>query len=49
VQVTSINVQATSLPQTGLAQDIGLPGLIGMAALLIFVVFLARKLRTSMS
>jgi LPXTG-motif cell wall-anchored protein len=37
----------TGLPDTGFADDVGIPGLLGLAALLIVVVFLARRLRTA--
>lgn len=36
----------TQLPDTGFADDIGIPGLLGMAAALIVILFLARRLRT---
>jgi hypothetical protein len=39
--------QATSIPNTGFADDIGLPAMIGMAVLLIAIIFLARRLRTA--
>ena len=39
--------QATSIPSTGFADDIGLPAMIGMAVLLIAIIFLARRLRTA--
>jgi hypothetical protein len=38
---------ATALPTTGFADEYGLPGLMGLAVILIAVVFLSRKLRTS--
>lgn len=38
---------ATALPESGFADEVGLPGMVGLAAVLIAVVFLARKLRTS--
>jgi LPXTG-motif cell wall-anchored protein len=38
---------ATALPTTGFADEYGLPGLVGLAVILIAVVFLSRKLRTS--
>ncbi len=41
------NVQPTSLAQTGFADQVGLPGLVAVAALLIIVIFLARRLRQS--
>jgi hypothetical protein len=37
----------TRLAATGFADDVGLPAMLGMAALLIVVIFLARKLRTA--
>jgi LPXTG-motif cell wall-anchored protein len=37
----------TALPKTGFAEDVGLPMMIGLAALLIVVIFLARRLRTA--
>lgn len=39
----------TALPTTGFADDVGLPGLLGLAILLIGVIFLARRLRMSTS
>ena len=39
--------QATAIPDTGFADDIGLPAMLGMAVLLIAVIFLARRLRTA--
>ena len=41
-------VPATALPDTGFADDIGLPGLVGLAFLLLIIVFSIRRLRTSM-
>lgn len=38
---------ATGLPDTGFADDIGAPTLLGMAALLILVIFIARRLRAA--
>lgn len=38
---------STALPTTGFAEDIGLPGLLGLAAVLIIIIFLARRLRTA--
>jgi LPXTG-motif cell wall-anchored protein len=38
---------STQLPTTGVADEYGLPGLVGLAVILIAVVFLSRKLRTS--
>jgi hypothetical protein len=39
--------QATGIPNTGFADDIGLPVMLGMAVLLVAVIFLARRLRTA--
>jgi hypothetical protein len=39
--------QATSIPNTGFAEDIGLPAMLGMAVLLVVVIFLARRLRSA--
>ena len=41
------SAQPTSLAQTGFADQVGLPGLLAVAALLIVVIFLARRLRQS--
>jgi cytoskeletal protein RodZ len=38
---------ATALPSSGFADEVGLPGMIGLAAVLVAVIFLSRKLRTS--
>jgi hypothetical protein len=38
---------ATSIPNTGFADDIGLPAMLGMGILLIAVIFLARRLRSA--
>lgn len=38
---------STNLPNTGFADDFGLPGLFGLAAVLVVVIFLSRKLRTA--
>ena len=40
---------ATGLPQSGFADEVGLPGLLGLAAALIVVIVLARRLRLSPS
>ena len=37
----------TALPDTGFMDDVGLPGLLGLAAALILVVFIVRRLRLS--
>ena len=36
---------STALPTTGFVEDVGVPGLLGIAVLLIAVIFLARRLR----
>lgn len=38
---------ATALPTTGFMDEVGMPGLLGMALLLVAVIFLARRLRTT--
>jgi LPXTG-motif cell wall-anchored protein len=38
-------VTPTALPTTGFADEVGLPGLIGLAVVLLAVIFLARRLR----
>ena len=40
---------STALPDTGFADEVGLPGMIGLAILLILIVVLARRLRLAMS
>lgn len=37
----------TALPQTGFADEVGLPGLVGMAALLVVVIIVIRRMRLS--
>ncbi len=37
----------TALPTTGFADEVGVPGLIGLAVLLLIVIFFARRLRTA--
>ena len=39
----------TGLPDSGFADDVGIPGMIALAAALIVVIFLARRLRTASS
>lgn len=46
---TKITGTTTALPQTGFAEDVGLPGLLGAAAILLLVIFLARRLRVAQS
>jgi hypothetical protein len=36
----------TALPSTGFAEDVGLPGLVGLTFLFLVVIFLSRKLRS---
>lgn len=45
----NLTATATALPKTGLAEDIGLPGLFGLAIGLIVVIFLVRRLRLTAS
>jgi hypothetical protein len=46
--VTATPLSTTSaLPGTGFAEDVGAPGLLAMAVLLVGVIFLARRLRTA--
>jgi LPXTG-motif cell wall-anchored protein len=40
---------STALPTTGFADEVGLPALIGLAVLLVVVIFLVRRLRLSSS
>jgi len=37
----------TALPTTGFADQVGIPGLLGLAAILIVVIFLSRRLRAA--
>lgn len=37
----------TALPNTGFADDVGLPAMLGMAAFLVAIIFAARRLRTA--
>jgi LPXTG-motif cell wall-anchored protein len=37
----------TALPKTGFMEDVGLPVLLGMAMLFVFIIFMARRLRVS--
>ena len=36
---------ATALPETGLMEDLGVPGMVGLAAVLIAIIFMVRRLR----
>ena len=38
---------ASSLPDTGFAEDVGIPAMVGLALLLVVIIFLARRLRTA--
>jgi LPXTG-motif cell wall-anchored protein len=38
---------STALPTTGFADEVGIPSLLGMAVLLVAVIFLARRLRSA--
>jgi len=44
---TAVTPTPTGLPATGFAEDVGIPGMLGLALLLIVVFFLARRLRTA--
>lgn len=37
----------SSLPETGFAEDVGIPAMVGLALLLVVIIFLARRLRTA--
>ncbi len=43
----TVQPTSTALPTTGFMDEVGMPGLLGMALLLVAVIFLARRLRTS--
>lgn len=44
---STLAATSTALPDTGFVEDVGIPGLLGMAVLLVAVIFLARRLRTA--
>jgi len=44
---TSTLIAELALPKGGFADEFGIPGLVMMAAVLVVVIFLARRLRTS--
>jgi LPXTG-motif cell wall-anchored protein len=46
-QDTAPSPTATGLPSTGFADEVGIPGLIGLAVLLLVVVLIARRFRIS--
>lgn len=43
----TVTPTASGLPDTGFADDVGVPSLVGLALVLIVVIFLARRLRTA--
>jgi LPXTG-motif cell wall-anchored protein len=43
----TLTAQPTALPTTGFADEVGLPGMFGLALLGIVILFVARRLRTS--
>jgi hypothetical protein len=43
----AVTPSPTALSQTGFADEVGLPAMLGMAALLMLVIFLARRLRSA--
>ncbi|MCE1253622.1 MAG: LPXTG cell wall anchor domain-containing protein [Anaerolineae bacterium] len=47
--VAAAALTPTALPETGFMDEVGLPVLMGMAVLLIFIIFMARRLRASAS
>jgi len=47
VATRTVVVTPTALPTTGFADEVGLPMMLGLAALLVFIIFLARRLRSS--
>lgn len=46
-QTTPTVVHPTALPDSGFADDVGIPGLFAMALLLVGVIFFARRMRTA--
>jgi LPXTG-motif cell wall-anchored protein len=38
---------ASALPDTGFAEDVGIPAMVGLALVLVVVIFLTRRLRTA--
>lgn len=47
VATSTAMATTTALPTTGFADEVGIPGLFGMAVVLLVVIFLARRLRTA--
>jgi len=43
---TTLTPEATELPDTGFMDNVGIPGLVAMAASLVLVIILSRRLRT---
>jgi LPXTG-motif cell wall-anchored protein len=43
----TLRATSTGIPNTGFADDIGLPMMVGMALLLVLVIFFARRLRSA--
>jgi LPXTG-motif cell wall-anchored protein len=37
----------SSLPETGFVEDVGIPAMVGLALLLVVIIFMARRLRTA--
>ena len=46
---TGVTPTPTGLPDGGFADDVGIPGMLALAAALVVVIFLARRLRTASS
>jgi len=44
---TQTSAPTPTMPDTGFADDFGIPGMLALAAALVVVIFLARRLRTS--
>jgi hypothetical protein len=47
LQKTVLPTTTASLPKGGFADEFGIPGLVGLAVVLVAVIFLARRLRTA--
>ena len=46
-KLTSTLPTSTALPSTGFAEDVGIPSLLGLALLLVVVIFIVRRMRAS--
>ncbi len=46
-QQTVVVTSTPVMPETGFAEDVGLPGLVGLTVVLLVVIFLARRLRSA--